>query len=229
MVAAVPESPLAAHAATPAELKARIAAQRRGLPFLLYRDGDGALRVYALERTERITVGRRPGNDVRLDWDAKVSRVHAALEHVAGEWTVIDDGLSHNGTFLGGRRLGGRHRLQDGETIQVGGTVIAYCEPGADGEASTETSIGPRIAELLSPAQRRVLLALCRPFRDAQLAAPAANRTIAEELVISVDSVKGTMHDLFELFGIQDLPQNQKRAQLALDSLQTGVISRREL
>jgi DNA-binding NarL/FixJ family response regulator len=229
MVGPLLESPLAAHAATPAELKARIAAQRRGLPFLLYRDGDRALRVHELEHAERITVGRRPGNDVCLGWDAKVSRVHAALEQVAGEWTVIDDGLSHNGTFLGGRRLGGRHRLQDGETIQVGGTLIAYCEPGAEGEPSTETSIGPRIAELLTPAQRRVLVALCRPFRDAQLAAPAANRKIAEELVVSVDAVKGTMHDLFELFGIQDLPQNQKRAQLALDALQTGVISRREL
>jgi pSer/pThr/pTyr-binding forkhead associated (FHA) protein len=229
MVAAVLESPLAAHAATPAELKARIAAERRGLPFLLYRDGDGALRVHELEGAERITVGRGRDNHVRLGWDAKVSRVHAALEPVAGEWTVIDDGLSHNGTFLGGRRLGGRHRLQDGDTIQVGDTLIAYCEPGEDGGSSTETSIGPRIAELLTPAQRRVLLALCRPFRDAQLAAPAANRKIAEELVISVDSVKGTMHDLFELFGTQALPQNQKRAQLALDALRTGVISRRDL
>jgi len=225
----VPESPLAPHSASPADLKARIAAERRGVPFLLYRDADGTLRVDELEGSTRVTIGRRPVNDVSLEWDAKVSRVHAALEPVAGEWTVMDDGLSHNGTFLGGRRLTGRHRLQDGDTIQVGDTLIAYCVPGTEGETSTQTSIGPRLAELLTPAQRRVLVALCRPFRDAQFAAPASNRQIAEELVITVDSVKSTLHDIFALFGTDALPQNQKRAQLALDALRTGVVSRREL
>jgi pSer/pThr/pTyr-binding forkhead associated (FHA) protein len=229
MVGVVPKSPLAPHSASPADLKARIAAERRGLPFLLYRDGEGTLRVDELEGTARVTIGRRAGNDVCLDWDAKVSRVHAALDAVAGEWAVTDDGLSHNGTFVAGHRLAGRHRLQDGDTIQVGDTLIAYCSPSAEGETSTQTSIGPRLAELLTPAQRRVLVALCRPFRDAQFAAPASNRQIAEELVITVDSVKSTLRDLFELFGTQALPQNQKRAQLALDALRTGVVSRREL
>src|ERR1700759_5287311 len=36
----VPESPLDAHVATPQDLKDRIAAERRGTPFLVYRDGD---------------------------------------------------------------------------------------------------------------------------------------------------------------------------------------------
>jgi hypothetical protein len=35
MVGVVSESPLAPHSASPADLKARIAAERRGLPFLL--------------------------------------------------------------------------------------------------------------------------------------------------------------------------------------------------
>jgi pSer/pThr/pTyr-binding forkhead associated (FHA) protein len=228
MVAVVPESPLAPHSASPADLKARIAAERRGLPLLLYRDGEGTLRVDELDGS-RVTIGRRVGNDVCLEWDAKVSRVHAALEAVAGDWAVTDDGLCHNGTFVAGRRLAGRHRLRDGDTIQVGDTLIAYCSPSAEGGTSTQTSIGPRLAELLTPAQHRVLVALCRPFRDAQFAAPASNRQIAEELVITVDSVKGTLRDVFELFGTQALPQNQKRAQLALDALRTGVVSRRDL
>jgi len=229
MVAAVSESPLAVHSASPVELQARIAAERCGLPFLLYRDAGGVLRVHELAGSAAVTIGRRRDNEVCLDWDAKVSRVHAALEPVAGEWTVTDDGLSHNGTFVAGRRLTGRRRLEDGDTIQVGETTIAYCEPGGEGETSTQTSIGPRLAELITPAQRRVLVSLCRPFRDAQFAAPASNREIAEELVIAVDSVKGTMRDLFLLFGTDALPQNQKRAQLALDALRTGVVSRREL
>ena len=42
------ELPHALHRATPAELKARIAAERRERPFLLYRDGDGAQQIVDL-------------------------------------------------------------------------------------------------------------------------------------------------------------------------------------
>ena len=48
---------------------------------------------------DRLTIGRRPSNDVALDWDSEVSRVHAALERIGEDWTVVDDGLSHNGTY----------------------------------------------------------------------------------------------------------------------------------
>ena len=37
-----------------------------------------------------------------LDWDSEISRVHAALERIGDDWTVVDDGLSHNGTYLNG-------------------------------------------------------------------------------------------------------------------------------
>ena len=39
-VPVVPDSPLDAHVATPQDLKDRIAAERRGTPFLIYRDVD---------------------------------------------------------------------------------------------------------------------------------------------------------------------------------------------
>ena len=46
-----------------------------------------------------------PRNEVALDWDSEVSRVHAALERAGEEWTLVDDGLSHNGTYVGGERV----------------------------------------------------------------------------------------------------------------------------
>ena len=61
------------------------------------------------------------------------------------------------------------------------------------------------------------------------LATPASNPAIADELSVSVDAVKSTMRLLFDLFGIGDLPQNQKRASLALQALRGGVLSRRDL
>ena len=83
--------------------------------------------------------------------------------------------------------------------------------------------------ELLTPAQRRVLIALCRPFKDSTYATPATNQQIADELVVSVDAIKSTLRALFEVFGVDALPQNQKRASLALQALRTGVITRRDL
>jgi hypothetical protein len=49
----VSDSPLHAHAATPRELSARIAAERGGNAFLLYRDGE--------------EIGRLAGGDVTFD------------------------------------------------------------------------------------------------------------------------------------------------------------------
>ena len=94
---------------------------------------------------------------------------------------------------------------------------------------ATVTSVGPHVAELLTPAQRRVLIALCRPFRDSTYSTPATNQQIADELVVSVDAVKSNLRALFTAFGVDDLPQNQKRASLALCALRTGVVSRRDL
>ena len=224
-------SPLDAHAASPAELRERIAAERAGAPFLVFRTGAGEQRLVDLGRAnDRITIGRRASNDVPLEWDARVSRVHAALERVGDAWVLMDDGLSHNGTWVNGERLTGRRRLADGDTISVGATVVVFRAPHT-GSASyaTVSAAGPHIGELLTPAQRRVLTALCRPFKDSHYATPASNQRIADELVVSVDTVKGTLRALFEAFGIDDLPQNEKRASLALQALRTGVISPRDL
>lgn len=228
---AVPQSPLDPHAASPREVQDRIGAERRGTPFLVYRDGAGEQVIVELAGLgDRLTLGRRPVNEVALDWDSEVSRVHAALERIGEDWTVVDDGLSHNGTFVNGARVTARRRLRHGDVIAIGTTAIAFCAPSEEsGSSSTLTAIGPHVAELLTPAQRRVLLALCRPFKDASYSTPATNQQIADELVVSVDAVKSNLRALFSLFGVDDLPQNQKRASLAVQALRTGVVTRRDL
>jgi len=227
----VTESPLHSHASSPREIGERIAAERGGGAFLLYRDGTGRQMIVPLDGlADRVTIGRRPSNEVALDWDSEVSRVHAALERAGEEWTLVDDGLSHNGTFVAGERVVARRRLRDGDVISVGATAIAFCAPARNSSSmATVTSVGPHVAELLTPAQRRVLIALCRPFKDSTYSTPATNQQIADELVVSVDAVKSNLRALFNAFGVDDLPQNQKRASLALQALRTGVVSRRDL
>ena len=79
-----------------------------------------------------VTVGRREEADVSLPWDPECSRLHAELQLRAGEWTVSDDGLSQNGTWVNELRLAGRRRLDDGDMIRVGQTVITFSQPGRD-------------------------------------------------------------------------------------------------
>jgi pSer/pThr/pTyr-binding forkhead associated (FHA) protein len=223
------QSPLQAHSATPAELRARIEAERRGRPFLVFRDGDGAQRLLDLTGMERLSVGRGAGNELSLPWDTEVSRLHAELEAIAGEWTVSDDGLSRNGTFVNGNRISGRTRLRDGDLLRVGQTSIAYRRPEAEDSMPTQVA-GARLALTdLPPTQRQVLVALARPYKHNEFAVPATNQDIADELHLSVDAVKSHLRTLFQRFGIEHLPQNQKRSRLVAEALQSGLISTRDL
>jgi pSer/pThr/pTyr-binding forkhead associated (FHA) protein len=84
-------------------MQERIAAEREGKPFLLLRDGAQTQHLVRLPTdSDRLTIGRGEGVDLALDWDERVSRVHAELEHVGDSWAVADDGLSRNGTFVNG-------------------------------------------------------------------------------------------------------------------------------
>jgi pSer/pThr/pTyr-binding forkhead associated (FHA) protein len=223
------QSPLQAHSATPAELRERIEAERRGRPFLVFRDGDGDQRLLDLTGLERLSVGRGAGNELSLPWDTEVSRLHAELEAIAGEWTVSDDGLSRNGTFVNGTRISGRTRLRDGDLLRVGQTSIAYRRPEAEDSMPTQVA-GARLALTdLPPTQRQVLVALARPYKHNEFAVPATNQDIAGELHLSVDAVKSHLRTLFQRFGIEHLPQNQKRSRLVAEALQSGLISTRDL
>ncbi len=223
-------SPLAPHVATPAELRERIEKERAGEPFLVLRDGDGAQRLVVLEaQTARVTIGRSAGNDVALPWDTEVSRLHAELERLGGEWTAADDGLSRNGSYLNGQRISGRQRLRDGDVLRVGRTQIAYRLPEqSESRPTVAAGSRPKLPGL-SQQQRAVLIALCRPYKDTELATPATNQQIAAELFLSVDAVKAHLRTLFGFFGVEHLPQNQKRSYLAMTALQDGVVSRRDL
>jgi FHA domain-containing protein/regulatory LuxR family protein len=219
------------HGSTPAELAERLAAERRGHPFLTYRDESGAQRLFEFApETERVTLGRRAEADVALSWDDEVSRLHAVLESVAGEWTVVDDGLSQNGTFVGLTRIVGRHRLRDDDELRVGRTRLRFRNPVRSASRPTVAASPGQVVADISDAQRRVLIALCRPYADRDaLAAPATNRQIADELFVTVDTVKTHLRALFEKFGLGDLPQNRKRAMLAERARTLGIVAERDL
>jgi pSer/pThr/pTyr-binding forkhead associated (FHA) protein len=220
--------PHALHRATPAELKERLAAERLQRPFLLYRDGAGAQLIVDLGgAVEQLMIGRSAANDVALAWDDEVSRVHASLERLGDEWTLVDDGRSHNGSFIDGERVRGRAPLRDGDAIAVGKTVLVFRSPTGRESLRTATS-QQHAAPPITDAQRRVLVELCRPFAASSFAVPPSNPQIAAALIIGVETVKTHLRALFEAFALADLPQHQKRAALAQRALETGVVSERD-
>ena len=224
------DSPLAAHVASPAELRDRIEVERRGRPFLVLRETAGPQRIVELGEATRLSIGRGESNDLSLPWDTEVSRLHAELELIGGEWTVSDEGLSRNGTFVNGSRISGRHRLRDGDVLRVGRTVVAYRRPSAEDSRPTAIAGGSGLSlGDLPPTQRQVLLALARPYKHDEFATPATNQEIADEVHLSVDAVKSHLRSLFARFGIEHLPQNQKRSRLVAEALQQGLIATRDL
>jgi pSer/pThr/pTyr-binding forkhead associated (FHA) protein len=217
--------------ATATELQDRLAAERAGAPFLVYRDATARQRIVALDLdAHALTVGRDPGSELSLSWDSQVSRLHARLERLGSQWTVQDDGLSRNGSFVNGDRIHGRHKLSDGDVMRFGATTVLFRAPRSGGQGVTAAAPEESPAPAVSEAQRRVLVALCRPYKDAPaFATPATNQRVAEELFLSLESVKSHMRALFAKFGLEELPQHEKRVRLVERALQSGVVSEQEL
>jgi pSer/pThr/pTyr-binding forkhead associated (FHA) protein len=167
---------------------------------------------------------------VAISWDPQVSRHHAELRRVADAWTIDDDGLSRNGTFVNQERVDGRRRLMDRDVIRVGTTGIAFRTPIADSQKETVSAASPpRI--YVSVAQRAVLFELCRPILEGRtgIVSAATNVQIAQRLNLSVETVKQHLRGLFRSFGVSGLPSSQKRTSLARKAVEEGVVSARDL
>jgi pSer/pThr/pTyr-binding forkhead associated (FHA) protein len=223
--------PLARHSLSPGELKGLLAAERAGRPFLAFRDREGRLGLFGTDHGEQTcTVGRRPEMDLSIAWDSEVSGLHAELQGLGGEWTIVDDGLSKNGTYVNGRRVSGRQRLRDGDRVRIGQTTLVYRAGGTTPSQETAITSEAPMPRELTDTQRRVLVALCRPYRDGgSFTTPATNQQIADEVFLSVDAVKMHMRALFGKFELAGLAQNEKRVRLSERALQLGVISQRDL
>jgi pSer/pThr/pTyr-binding forkhead associated (FHA) protein len=172
-----------------------------------------------------LSLGRDYDCDVCLCWDDRISRLHARLEHGGGSWTVYDAGLSRNGTFVNGERVAGHRVLKDRDELLLGTTELCFRAPAPRRAATTVVATGRLAALAVSPAQRKVLIAICRPYKDRSgFAKPPTNREIAAELFLSVESVKTHLRALFAKFELDDLPQNEKRVRLVEQAFQRGLV-----
>ena len=107
------------------------------------------LSEWALDK-ERISIGRRPNNDIHID-NLAVSGLHAAIVKTGNDFYVEDQG-STNGTQVNAK-LVKSHLLQDGDLIEFGKYQIKYVNEGLanDGGSDFEKTI------MLRPATMRAM------------------------------------------------------------------------
>jgi len=82
---------------------------------------DGT-RIFPVEQVVT-NLGRRPDNHLVID-DGRVSRIHAQLRFINGEFVIFDLD-SRGGTFVNGKRVS-QSNLQDGDVISLSGVPIVF-------------------------------------------------------------------------------------------------------
>lgn len=94
-------------------------------PVLLIRAGGGREGEVISLSSDVLTIGRSPHSDLFLD-DVTVSRHHARIIRDENGF-LVEDLNSLNGTYVNRKRVE-RHRLADGDELQIGKYKLAFIE-----------------------------------------------------------------------------------------------------
>jgi hypothetical protein len=177
--------------------------------------GDEVLREVNLTR-ERITIGRRPENDVVID-DLEISGEHAAIV-TSDEDSYLEDLNSTNGTQVNGQPVS-KHFLRDGDVIELAQYVVEYvAAPGhaygeqSDAAATIHVLNGPNAGKKI--ALVNVMTTLGRPGRQVAVIAQRAEDYYLEHVEgdsypkvngqsLGSDSYRMLNGDLIDLLGVQ--------------------------
>lgn len=94
-----------------------------------------------VEVRRKLVLGRDPRCGCPLE-DPAISGLHAVIEHGPQGW-FVQDMNSLNGTWVGNQKVQGSYPLRPGDTLRLGGTVIAV-RPGVQAPAA---ELPPMMAE----------------------------------------------------------------------------------
>jgi pSer/pThr/pTyr-binding forkhead associated (FHA) protein len=210
------EGPPVARATHELTLEAEVRAE--GRPYVRFRDGVLFRALSLSPSASPIDIGRIDACPVRIQSDPLVSRRHAQLVFGAGWWS-IEDAASHNGTFIGDRRIPGETILKDGACFRVGDTVLSVHLPESGIDQTTlAESAEPRLLDP-NPIQRKVLVALARPWLAGhELPVSPSDTDIAHTLECDdAQSITDAIMDLYEQAGLSsDVDQRSGLIALAM-------------
>jgi pSer/pThr/pTyr-binding forkhead associated (FHA) protein len=167
-----------------------------------------------------VTIGRKKGNDIALDWDPAVSGQHAELEQIRDSW-FITDLMSTNGTWVNGEKIGGKKALHVNDEIRVGDTALIF--HGVVSSEPVDTTAPAVKSPELTRKQVEVLRHLCRPQAIDSRAPCATTKEIAAQMFVGEAAVKAHLAALYEKFETPESGQ-QRRALLAKRAWETGAV-----
>lgn len=180
---------------------------------------------------ERVTLGKASGNDIALEHDDTVSRLHAVFENLGAAWSIRDMG-SRNGTYLNGEKITAERVLHSGDEVRVGKSRLIFwmVHDPADGRRDEQTvSAQPLEAPpRLTRREDDVLVALCRPLvSDDPFPEPASVKAMARELFVTEAAVKQHLQNLYDKFAIPT--EGDRRVRLANEALRRGAVTLAQL
>ena len=97
---------------------------------------DKLINVVSIDKN-RMTLGRRPYNDIMVD-NLAVSGEHAAIQAIGAEF-YVEDLNSTNGTYINGKKIK-RQILQNGDQIELGKYVLKYINEPIEAKDNTQTN-----------------------------------------------------------------------------------------
>jgi pSer/pThr/pTyr-binding forkhead associated (FHA) protein len=134
------------------------------------------LNEYALDQ-ERITIGRRPTNDVQID-NLAVSGEHAAIVKLGNDF-YIEDLNSTNGTLVNATAIK-KHLLQHGDVVEFGKYELKYINEAAVNHGSMDSDFEKTM--IIRPSAMRTMEA--KP-QEAPLGLPKAPPAPAAPQVVN--------------------------------------------
>jgi pSer/pThr/pTyr-binding forkhead associated (FHA) protein len=124
---------------------------------------DGLVLKEILLSKERITIGRKPHNDIQID-NLAVSGEHAVIVTILAD-SFLEDLGSTNGTFVNGKTVK-KHFLQSNDVIELGKYKLKYISealPGAAKAADFEKTMVLRPGAMRKPPETHPPAAAAAP------------------------------------------------------------------
>ncbi len=93
---------------------------------------------------DELLIGRHADGAGRLAEDDEISRSHARVTLDGAGFCAIEDLGSTNGTFVNGLRISGPQTLSEGDSIEVGGTMLVVRELPVAATEQTRRPVPPQ-------------------------------------------------------------------------------------
>lgn len=180
---------------------------------------NGAVQGEFQLNKERMTIGRKPDNDIQID-NLAVSGKHALVITILDD-SFLEDLGSTNGTYVNGKLIK-KHALRDGDVIGVGKHELKYVNEHAtaDDEEFEKTMI-------IRPGSASAAVAAAKAAESAQTPAAAPPAPAPAAAPVGSGMPLGKLHVLNGPIAGKELELTKALITLGKPGVQVAVISRR--